>query len=79
MSYYGSTKTKVFISFDYDNDSDLKTMLVGQSKNDDTPFEIADYSVKQELSGDWKEKVRGRITGSEDNGVRITRITKHGG
>jgi len=61
MTYFGSTKTKAFISFDYDNDSDLKTMLVGQSKNDDTPFEIADYSVKQELSGDWKEKVCGRI------------------
>lgn len=30
MSYYGKSKTKVFISFDYDNDSDLKTLLVGQ-------------------------------------------------
>lgn len=61
MTYYGSSKTKVFISFDYDNDSDLKNLLVGQSKNDDTPFDISDYSVKEELSGDWKEKVRTRI------------------
>jgi len=61
MSYYGSAKTKVFISFDYDNDNDLKNLLVGQSRNDDTPFEIIDHSVKQELSGDWKEKVRTRI------------------
>lgn len=61
MGYYGSSKTKVFISFDYDNDSDLKNLLVGQSKNDDTPFDMADYSVKEELSGDWKEKVRARI------------------
>ena len=38
---------KAFISFDYDHDMDLKTLLVGQAKNSDTPFEIADYSVKE--------------------------------
>ncbi len=52
---------KIFISFDYDNDSDLKTLLVGQAKNPDTPFEISDGSVKERLTGDWKEKVRIRI------------------
>ena len=36
-------------------------MLVGQSKNQDTPFHIADWSVKESFSGDWKQKVRGRI------------------
>ena len=35
-----------FISFDYDHDDDLRIMLVGQSKNRDTPFSIADWSVK---------------------------------
>jgi hypothetical protein len=54
-------KTPVFISFDFDHDEDLKTLLVGQAKNDDSPFWIADYSVKEELSGDWKAKVRPRI------------------
>jgi hypothetical protein len=54
-------KTKVFISFDYDNDSDLKTLLVGQGKNPDTPFEISDWSVKEHLLGDWKEKVRAKL------------------
>ena len=52
---------KVFISFDYDHDSDLKTMLVGQAKNPDSPFEIADYSVKGELTGDWKKKVKEKL------------------
>lgn len=61
MDYYKSAKTKVFISFDFDNDEDLKILLVGQAKNDDSPFEITDMSVKDELSGDWKEKVRTRI------------------
>lgn len=54
-------RTKVLVSFDYDNDLDLKTLLVGQSKHPDTPFEIADWSVKEHLTGDWKEKVRSRL------------------
>lgn len=29
---------RTFISFDYDYDFDIKTMLVGQSKNPDSPF-----------------------------------------
>ncbi|HOL87495.1 MAG TPA: TIR domain-containing protein [Defluviitoga tunisiensis] len=65
MSYYNfyksSSKVKVFISFDYDHDVDLKNLLVGQAKNEDSPFEITDMSVKEELAGDWKEKVRQRI------------------
>jgi MTH538 TIR-like domain (DUF1863) len=52
--------TRVFISFDYDHDLDLKNLLVGQSKNPDSPFEIADWSIK-EPSADWKEKARERI------------------
>lgn len=62
-SYSWQTKSKkrVFVSFDYDHDSDLKTLLVGQSKLEDSPFEIADWSVKEELTGNWKEKVRERI------------------
>lgn len=48
-------------SFDYDHDSDLKTMLVGQARHADTPFEIADWSVKEHQTGNWKEKVRKRI------------------
>lgn len=52
---------KAFISFDYDHDSDLKTLLVGQARNSDSPFEIADYSVKEPLAGDWKKKVKEKI------------------
>lgn len=31
-------KTKVFISFDFDHDEELKNLFVGQAKHDDTPF-----------------------------------------
>jgi len=54
-------KKRVFTSFDYDHDDDIRTMLVGQSKNPDSPFELADWSVKEPMTGDWKEKVRKRI------------------
>lgn len=51
---------RVFISFDYDHDARIKDLLVGQSKHDDTPFAIADYSIKEE-SRDWLEQARKRV------------------
>src|SRR2546428_4150949 len=51
---------RAFISFDYDHDDDLRTLLVGQAKNPDTPFNVADWSIK-EASSDWQERARARI------------------
>lgn len=56
---------KVFISFDFDNDSFLKAALVGQAKNADTPFKIHDQSLKEPLAGDWKAKIRPRIANAD--------------
>jgi hypothetical protein len=52
---------RVFIAFDYDHDEFLRTALIGQSKHPDTDFEIADWSVKDPLPGDWKARVREKI------------------
>lgn len=52
---------RVFISFDYDHDETLKTFLVGQSKLQDSPFELTDWSIKEPITGDWKAKARTRI------------------
>ncbi len=54
------TKIPVFISFDYDHDATLKEFLVGQAKNDDSPFFIEDWSIK-DASADRKDKARTRI------------------
>lgn len=54
-------KSKVFTSFDFDHDEDLRNLFVGQSKHEDSPFELADWSLKEAFTGDWKEKVRARI------------------
>ncbi len=56
-----ATKKRVFISFDIDNDKGTKEMLAGQANLPDSPFEFKDASVKEHLTGDWKEKVRHRM------------------
>lgn len=52
---------RVFISFDFDHDEELRDALVGQAKNPDSPFEIADWSVHEPFDSNWKQKVRDRI------------------
>ena len=54
-------KKRVFISFDVDHDEGTKIMLAGQAKLPDSPFDFFDASIKEPLSGDWKEKVRRRM------------------
>lgn len=54
---------RAFISFDYDHDSDLKVLLVGQSKHPDTDFEIADFSIKEAIPSGWMSNARTRIKG----------------
>lgn len=54
-------RKRVFISFDYDNDDELRDALVGQAKLPNSPFEIVDYSLKERIESKWKEEVRSRI------------------
>jgi len=56
-----ATQKRAFISFDFDHDEDLRNLLAGQAKHPDSPFEIKDRSLKEPLTGDWKEKVRRRM------------------
>jgi hypothetical protein len=55
-----SSKCRLFISYDYDHDGDIKTFLVGQSRRKDSPFFIEDWSIKV-ASRDWRSKARSRI------------------
>jgi len=58
-------KKRAFISFDFDNDQFLRTAIVGQARNPDSPFEFTDHSNKEHLTGDWKEKTRTKIKGCD--------------
>lgn len=52
--------TRAFVSFDYDHDLVMKGALLAQSKLSDSPFAIADWSIK-EASPTWKSEARSRI------------------
>ena len=68
-------KKKVFISFDYDNDKTLKDLLVGQCKLDGSPFEIVDYSLKEECKeSNWEEKAKSNIIKAD---LLIVMLGKH--
>jgi hypothetical protein len=59
-------KKPAFISFDFDNDKMLKEFIIGQSKHDDSPFEVIDQSLKEAApEKDWVEKARRAIKQSE--------------
>lgn len=54
-------KKRVFISFDVDHDEGTKKALAAQAELSDSPFNFKDASVKEHLTGDWKEKIRRRM------------------
>ena len=56
---------RVFPSFDFDHDEELKNALVGQARMENAPFEFADWSLKESVSGDWEEEARKRIRRSD--------------
>ena len=58
-------KKRVFISFDYDNDLELKSMFIGQARNTNSPFEIVDLSIKEAIDSNWKANARRRIKGCD--------------
>ncbi|MGC1852368.1 MAG: TIR domain-containing protein [Solirubrobacterales bacterium] len=55
-------KTRVFVSFDFDNDQKLKTFVLAQAKNSDSPFEVENWSLNEPApQKTWKEKAAKRI------------------
>ena len=57
--------TRAFISFDYDHDRELRNTLIGQAKQQDSPFSITDYSLKGPLTEKWRSEVRNRIRAAD--------------
>lgn len=59
-------KKRVFVSFDFDNDRALKDFIIGQSRNNDSPFEIIDHSLKEAApERDWEKKAEAAICRAE--------------
>lgn len=56
-------KTKVFVSYDFDNDKTLYDFIIGQAKLPDSPFEVSDHSLKEAApEKDWEAKARAAIS-----------------
>jgi MTH538 TIR-like domain (DUF1863) len=56
-------KTKVFVSYDFDNDKTLYDFIIGQAKLPDSPFEVSDHSLKEAApERDWESKARAAIS-----------------
>ena len=69
-------KKRIFISFAME-DRNLRDFLVGQSKNDNSPFEFVDMSVKEPWDSEWKTKCITKIKGCDGVIAIVTRNTKN--
>lgn len=59
-------KKRVFVSFDFDHDKTLKDFIIGQARNSDSPFDVADHSLKEAAPrADWEKKARAAISRSD--------------
>ncbi|MCA6070461.1 MAG: TIR domain-containing protein [Endomicrobium sp.] len=56
------TTPRAFISFDYDNNSKEKILFSGQIRNSRTPFDIEDWSSKEQIfQSEWEREIRDKI------------------
>lgn len=57
-------KFRIFTSFAIE-DANLRTLLVGQGRNNKTPFSFVDMSVKEPWDSAWKTNCRTKIKGCD--------------
>ncbi|GIN27214.1 MULTISPECIES: TIR domain-containing protein [Bacillus] len=69
------SKKRVFISFAIE-DKSLRDFLVGQARNENSPFEFVDMSVKKPWDSAWKTNCRTRIKGCDGVLAIVTKNTK---
>lgn len=67
---------RIFISFAKE-DMNLRDLLRGQARNENSPFEYVDMSVKQPWDSQWKTHCRTRIKGCDGMIAIITSNTRN--
>lgn len=68
-------KNRIFISFAAE-DSKYRDLLVGQAKNDKSPFSFVDMSVKEPWDEKWKTNCRTKIKGCDGMIALLSKTTK---
>lgn len=69
-------KNRIFISFAIE-DKTLRDFLVGQARNEKSPFEFVDMSVKKPWDSAWKTNCRTKIKGCDGMLIIVTKNTKN--
>ncbi len=70
------SKKRAFISFDFDHDKKLRDFMAAQAKNPNSPFEMADWSMKEAApQRNWEDKAEARIKRSEIVIVMVGKYT----
>lgn len=70
--------TKVFISYDFDNDKALYDFIIGQAKLSDSPFEVSDHSLKEAApERDWETKAHAAINRADTFVVMLGSNTRY--
>ena len=69
-----ATKNRLFISFAIE-DKWARDYMVGHAKNDKSPFEFVDMSVKEPWDTNWKTNCRTKIKGCDGVIAFITKNT----
>jgi len=70
------SKNRIFISFAIE-DKTLRDLLVGQARNEKSPFEFVDMSVKKPWDSAWKTNCRTKIKGCDGVLIIVTKNTKN--
>lgn len=67
---------RVFISFAIE-DAKYRDFLVGQARNEKSPFEFTDMSVKEPWDSQWKTQCRTKIKGCDGVIALVSKNTKN--
>ena len=69
-------KKRIFTSFAIE-DKSLRDLLIGQARNEQSPFEFVDMSVKKPWETSWKTNCRTKIKGCAGVLIIVTKNTKN--
>lgn len=67
---------RIFISFAIE-DKTSRDFLVGQARNENSPFEFVDMSVKEPWDSQWKTRCRTKIKGCDGVIALVSKNTKN--
>lgn len=70
------TTNRIFIAFAVE-DEWARDYLVGQARNENSPFSFTDMSVKEPWDDAWKRRCRTRISGCDGLIAMISKSTRH--